>query len=170
MSNKLDDELSSRILMVLTDAMPEDTAKALKKHVDSIIYDFESDILYRLKEDLAPNLSCFVREMAEKAVSALLEGKEDAMRAYLSCQENGWTGRSTGYAPGGARDMHPVIHGRLFETGCIELRKKIVEAHRDLLVTERILDLEDQVNSLVLQINKANEEKERAQNRIRELS
>jgi hypothetical protein len=164
-----DDDLAEKFQAALESALPENTAKALKKHVDNILYDLESDIMYRLKEDLAPNLTAFVREMAEKAVTALLEGREDTMRAYLSCNENGWTGRSTGYTARGASDMHPVIHGQLFETGFIELRKKIVDAHRELLVNERILDLEDQVKSLVDQVNKANAEKDRMWERLKEL-
>ena len=52
-------------------------------------------------------------------------------------------------------------------TLAVALRKKIVDAHRDLLVTERILDLEDQVKSLVEQVNKANAEKESLYERLR---
>jgi hypothetical protein len=64
------------------------------------------------------------------------------MIRYLGC--DGYTGRD--------RD-HSVIHGTLFETGAIALRRKMAEAHTDLIQNERILDLEDQVRSLVNQIN-----------------
>ena len=51
----------------------------------------------------------------------------------------------------------------------IALRAQIVEAHRDLIANERILDLEDQVKCLVLQVNKANQEKEKMWERLREI-
>lgn len=50
------------------------------------------------------------------------------------------------------------------------LRKQIVDAHRDLLVNERILDLEDQVKSLVEQVNKAKAEKEEMWQRYRSVA
>jgi hypothetical protein len=98
--------------------------------------------------------------MASRAVEQIMEGNEDQMRRYLSCEKRDIDGRY--YVSTGRSDSagHPVIHGKLFEQGAVALRKKIVDAHRDLLVSERILDLEDQVKSLVAQVNKANAERE----------
>jgi hypothetical protein len=45
----------------------------------------------------------------------------------------------------------------------------IVEAHRDLITDQRILDLEDQVRSLVAQNNKLAFEKEKMWQRVRDL-
>lgn len=67
-------------------------------------------------------------------------------------------------------EWHSVIHGQLFEQGAVRLRKEIVDAHRDLLVNERILDLEDQVRSLVVQVNKANAEKDAMWERVRHVA
>jgi len=83
------------------------------------------------------------------------------MIRWLSCDKRGYTGRSDGYnTRRSIEEQHPVIHGKLFEQGCVRLRKGIVEAHRDLIASERILDLEDQVRSLVAQNNKLTREKE----------
>lgn len=133
-----------------------DTAiKTIKKNVEEILVTIQDDIEWRLKDDAAYDIQTFIVQMSEKAVKSLLEGNEAAMLGYLEANEGGYTGRSTGYNPGG-RDLHPIIHGTLFEYGGIALRKKIVDAHSDLLKTQRILDLEDQVKSLVEQVNEAN--------------
>ncbi len=124
----------------------EDTINRVKKKFDDIMYDIESDIEFGLKERLATHLADFICSSAESAIRSLLEGNDTRMRSYLSAQDGQYTGRG--------RD-HPVIHGELFETGPILLRKRIVDAHADLLKNERILDLEDQVRSLVEQVTKA---------------
>ena len=176
--DKIDQELRDKLQAVLDSGISEDAMKAVKKSTDTILYDIQGDLEYRLKDELTPNLVGWVVDMAQRAVEQLLDGNEDQMRRYLSCEKRGpdgswygWTGRSTGYTgPNRAiHEQHPVIHGKLFEQGCIALRKRIVDAHRDLLANERVLDLEDQVKSLVEQVNKAKAEKEalwqRVQNR-----
>ena len=102
----------------------------------------------------------------------LLAGNEKMMRQYLSCSEGCWNGRSDGEGSWGRKremhEWHPVIHGKMSEAAAVELRRDIVNAHRDLLVNERILDLEDQVKALVAQLNKLNAEKEGLYQRLRE--
>lgn len=169
---KVDQELQDKLRTVLDGGISEDAMKAVKKATDSILYDIESDLMYRLKDELAPNLVAWVSDMAQRSVEQLLEGNEDQMRRYLSCEKRGyWNGRSDGDHTGARQrsvhEWHPVIHGSLFEQGCVALRKKIVDAHRDLLVNERILDLEDQVRALVAQVNKEKVEKERLGERLR---
>lgn len=136
--------------------------------------------MYRVKDDLAPNLVSFVEDMAKKTVECLLQGNADQMRRYLSCEKRGddgpyigWTGRFNPGAWGARQDIaeqHPIIHGELFEQGCIRLRRDIVNAHADLLKNERIMDLEDQVKSLVAQVNKANREREAMWERVRHIA
>lgn len=170
-------EIADGLRKSLEAGLSESAVKALAKKVDDITCFIEDDIMYRLKDDMAPNLVSFVEEMARKTVECLLEGNADQMRRYLSCEKRdndgqyiGWTGR---FNPGGygARqhiaDQHPVIHGELFEQGCVRLRRDIVNAHADLLKNERILDLEDQIRSLVEQVNKAKREKEEILERMR---
>lgn len=142
-------------------ALSDETLGKLKQKARDIFQDALDDIEWNLKQDLSHNLAAYTAEMAKKTVEALLEGNEELMRQYLSCREYGYTGRSTdAYAQRDIAQQHSVIHGRLFEQGCIALRKKLVEAHRDLITSERILDLEDQVKSLVAQVNKLDRDKE----------
>lgn len=169
MSEKIDRDLREKLGAVLAAGVSDEAMKSITKQVEHIRCEIEDDIMYRLKDDLAPNLAVYAAEMAQKAVEMILEGNDDQLRRYLSCEKRGddgayigWTGRSDppGYVNRTIADQHPVIHGKLFEQGAIALRKKIVEAHRDLLANERVLDLEDQVKSLVAQLNKAISDKD----------
>jgi hypothetical protein len=65
--------------------------------------------------------------------------------------------------------QHPIIHGKISENSCVELRRMIVDAHRDLITAERIKDLEDINKSLVAQVNKAEAEKNAMWERVRGL-
>jgi|SRR5665213_230505 len=69
--------------------------KSMSKKVQDIMCQVEDDIMYRLKDELAPGLAAYVKDMAQKTVQMLLEGNEKMMREYLSCKSGGWTGRST---------------------------------------------------------------------------
>ena len=163
-------EVADRVKTALEGGISDDTIKPLKKAVDEIICQIEDDIMYRLKDDLAPNLVSFVAEMAKNTVGAILDGNESMMREYLGCRIGHWTGRSDSPVWGRERDAsewHPVIHGELFLHGAMKLRRDIVAAHSDILVSERIKDLEDQVKSLVAQVNKANAEKDKMWERVR---
>ncbi|HUD11470.1 MAG TPA: hypothetical protein VMS08_03595 [Candidatus Saccharimonadia bacterium] len=158
--NPLFKELADQLTESLNKGITDDAFKGIMKKVDDIRCSIEEDIEYRMRDDLAPNLTAFVADMAEKAVGAMLEGNDDQMRRYLGCERGHWTGRSQDAGEWGRKredwEWHSVIHGKLFEQGSLALRKKIVESHRDLITDQRILDLEDQVKSLVAQVNRAN--------------
>lgn len=172
MTERVTDELAEKVTAAIAAGVSDGAMQGLKKKIDDVLYEIESDTMYRLKDAIAPELCAFVVEMAERTVTAILEGNEREMRRYLSCESRGpdtWTGRSTGYV-GPNRDIasqHPIIHGKFFEQGCIKLRRDIVNAHRDLLTNERVLDLEDQVKSLIAQVNKADSEKAAMWERVR---
>jgi len=146
--------LEDTIQQCLTD----DAIKNASKKLKDVAADLESDFQYNLQADVAYNLAGWVYRMFEQSVEAMFKGDEAEMRRRLSCQGGSWTGRD--------RD-HPVIHGKLFEIGAIALRKQVVEAHAELLKSERILDLEDQVKSLVAQVNKLEREKSEMWERVR---
>lgn len=150
-------------------ALPDDQLEPLKKKARALADEIADSIEWSMKDNLAANFSYHVREMAGRAVEALLEGNEAEMVRWLSCDQRGYTGRSDGYGTRTIEEQHPVIHGKLFEQGCVRLRKMIVEAHRDLITDQRILDLEDQVRSLVAQNNKLAFEKEQMRSRVRDL-
>ena len=151
-------------------ALPDEKLEPLKKKARELADSIVDDIEWSLKDNLASNLSYHVREMAGRAVEALLEGNESEMIRWLSCDQRGYTGRSDGYNVNRSiAEQHPVIHGKLFEQGCVSLRKKIAQAHAELISSQRILDLEDQVKSLVAQNNKLAREKEEMWQRVRDL-
>jgi hypothetical protein len=170
MHGELPEEDRQALYAAIDAALPDDKLEPLKKKARDLAESIVEDIEYNLRDNLASNLSYHVREMAGRAVEALLEGNESEMIRWLSCDKRGWTGRSDGYGEREIERQHPVIHGKLFEQGCVLLRKKIAEAHRDLIASERILDLEDQVKSLVTQNNKLerelNEWRDRALGRV----
>ncbi len=166
-----DDEIKSKLRAALDAGISEDTMKAIHKKAEDVWCMIEDDIMYRLKDDLAPNLVSFVCDMAKRTVEAILAGNEDQMRRYLGCERGHWNGRSDGDQGYGRKredhEWHPIIHGKLFEQGAVELRKQMANAHADLIKNERILDLEDQVKSLTAQYNKAKAERETMWERCR---
>lgn len=178
MTDKVDKDIVEALENSLKAGLSDETMGTFTKKIKDLSAEFEDSLIWSLKDNLAYNLAGWCAEMAQRAVEQLLAGNEDQMRRYLSCDKRGpdgdyigWTGRSDSQVWGRKREdheQHPVIHGKLFEQGAVALRKSIVDAHRDLLVTERILDLEDQVKSLVGQINKANAEKDAMWERVRQ--
>jgi hypothetical protein len=163
----LHEETAAAFEQAADKALSDETVGKLKQKARDIFQDALDDIEWNLKQDLAHNLAAYTAEMAHKTVDALLAGNEDEMRRYLSCEAGRWNGRSGdhNYYKQDIARQHSVIHGRLFETG-IELRAKIVAAHRDLITSERVLDLEDQVKSLVAQVNKLDAEKQQLIQRL----
>lgn len=141
-------EAMSDAIMALPDA------EAFKKSKRRFIDELWDDIQYSVIDQMPEQLEWFVRDMAERTVRGMLEGRDDLVRRYLGL--DGYTGRSDTKSTN--RDAHPVIHGTLFETGAIALRKEIAQGHADLIRNERIADLEDQVASLVEQVNKRDRE------------
>lgn len=152
------DEIAAKLRESLDQGVSDDAMNAIRKKVEDITCYIEDDVMYRLKNDLADCLSRYAVDMAEQTIKSILDGNEDQMRHYLSCKPGYWNGRDKN---------HSVIHGTLFETGCLQLRKRLVDAHKDILTSERILDLEDQVKSLVIQINKLERDKEELFERLR---
>lgn len=137
-------DLTTALSDELQKGISEDAMEKIKKQCEEIVYQIQSDIGYRLESDLARNLAYHVQYMAKNAIEAMLKGNEKAFLSYIHGDKTGYTGRDR---------KHSVIHFKLFETGPLELRKQIVEAHADILKDQRILDLEDQVKSLVDQVN-----------------
>lgn len=170
---KIDENLREAFEHEITKGLTEKAIESLQKDMRKVTDSFEDDFMWNIKDNLANNLTSWVCDMAERAVEQMLAGNDDQMRRYLSCDKRGedgqyigWTGRSDGYG----NPSHSVIHGRIFEQGALELRKQVAQANEALLRDERIRDLEDQVKSLVAQVNKATDEKEKMWQRVRELS
>lgn len=165
----LTDEMREQVEKIVSAGLSDDAIAAFKKKVADISDDIQNDIEYQLTSRLVDYLGAFVAEMSGKVIDAILNGNEDEMRRYLSCDRAGWTGRSDSayWTRKDPAEWHPIIHGKLFEHGGIALRAKLVAAYPDLLKNERILDLEDEVKSLIAQVNKANAEKDAMWERVR---
>lgn len=133
-------------------------SERFKKSKQGFLDALWDDFAYTIIDQMPERIEGFVRDMAQRTVEQMLEGREDQMRRYLGC--DGYTGRGR---------EHSVIHGTLFEHNPILLRKKIAQAHADLIRNERIADLEDQVASLVRQVNEKDEIIERQRTRLRDL-
>ncbi len=151
----LNDETTDALAQAIDRALEGEALSKLQKKARDVFQDAFDDIDYNMKEWLSNSLSAYVTEQAKNVVEALLNGDEDRMRGYLECRRGGYNHRSDGaYGNADIAKQHSVIHGKLFEHGGLALRRKIVEAHRDLITDERIKDLEDQVASLLAQVNK----------------
>lgn len=171
MDDDINAELKEQLLKTLDAGIQEDGLVRAKKAVQTFLDEIEGDIECRLKDGLAPMLSGYVETMVVRTLESILKGNEHEIRRHLSCEQRGYTGRSTDtYADRDIARQHPIIHAQLHENSCVALRRALVDAHRDLITSERILDLEDEVKSLVAQVNKANAEREAMWERVRALT
>lgn len=171
MTDRITDDLRAKLEEILNEGIQADGLKRLKKEVRNLLDEIEGDIEWRLKDALAPMLAGYVEDMVVKTVDAILKGNESEIRRYLHCEQRGYKGRTGDpYSDRDIARQHPVIHGKLHENSCVALRRLVVDAHRDLITSERIKDLEDEVASLVAQVNKANAEKDKMWQRVRDLT
>ncbi|MED5549035.1 MAG: hypothetical protein VX529_06705 [Pseudomonadota bacterium] len=132
------DAMSEAVLRITETERFEQSKRAF---LDNLWDDFQYSVIDRMPE----TLEMLVRDMADKAVEAMLKGQPEQVRRYLHL--DGWTGRDR---------EHPVIHGKLSVANTMELRAQVAKANETLLRDEVIKDLEDQVASLVSQINAKN--------------
>ncbi len=135
----------TEVAKALENGITEDALAKIRKQTEAIVCDIEDDIACSLQSNLAERLAGHVHECFSKAFEAMLRGNEDEFRRWIHADEFGYTGRDR---------EHSVIHGKLFEAGPLELRKIICDAYPDTLKSERVFDLEAQVESLVMKIVK----------------
>lgn len=138
-------EIAFKLEDVLTECFSESVQVAMRTKIDDALNQAADNFEFHFKQDFSSNMSMWVHRMAESAIEHMLKGDESEMRRYLRCEEGRYNGRD---------GRHRVIHGKLFETGAVELRKQIVNAFPELLKSERVLDLEDQVSSLTAEVNR----------------
>ncbi len=127
------DELAERLISTVS-------RKAVQREIADII-DAEFD---RMADDAGYHLATIVNDRCEKFFEKLLEGDENAAQQLFG-------GDSDRYRRGGWKNGEPwchLIHGKLFETSGIAMRRRIVEANADVIRSERIADLESIVDGL----------------------
>ena len=108
---------------------------------------------YQTLEDYAATSICeMAKERASKFIERLLQGDEDAARVLFEKESESY--RSTGLDEG--KPWASLIHGTIFETNGMKLRREIVEANKDIIQCARIKDLESTVEGLRLQIIELN--------------
>lgn len=142
--DEVSEKLQNKIALAFDDKAIASLKKALSDIYDDAIF---PQLEYSLGEDIASNLSASVQRRAFDAVQALLVGNEAEMLRHLGITPY-WDGRKS--------DHIQIIHGQLFETEGIRLRREIVTKHAGLIANERIKDLEAQLAAL-LEINRRQE-------------
>ena len=152
------DDLRINCEEAIDNGVTDEALARAKKRLADVWDEFHSDFEERVKQYLSYNLAAWAQEMADKAIEALLRGDVEEMMRRLHCADNQWTGRDR---------EHMVIHGRLSEHDPMVLRKQVVDAFPQLLKDQRVIDLEDQVASLVKTVNKLEREKEEMWQRVR---
>ena len=131
----------------------------IKKEVEQLV-NTEFD---RLEEYASEYLSDIAARRAESFLERVLEGDDDAAMALLG-DNHGGRYRSCGYDSG--KPWARLIHGNLFLSGGMELRRRIVEANVELLRNERIADLESIVDGLTQQVREVSAELERCREKF----
>lgn len=122
-------------------------SKNRRDQVKKVVEEIVDDQFTRLEEYANEHISQVAARRAEKFLELVLSGDKDAAMALLGDDIGGSRYRDMTGDP-----WAKLIHGRLFESSGVALRRKIVEAHSDLLCHERIKDLESIVEGLTLQV------------------
>ncbi|TGT76743.1 MULTISPECIES: hypothetical protein [unclassified Mesorhizobium] len=122
--------------------LAEADMKKLEKQARQIADEISEVVFYDIKENMAQWLADHVSSTASACIEAILAGNESEARRKLALKPEA-------YYDG--RDFQPWFNhsSRLHESGPVELRRKIVEAHRDIITDARIADLEAQLELLV---------------------
>ena len=139
-------ELCGKLAALLAEGVTDEALAKAKKQMRELCDAAIDDMEWRLKGDLAENLAWQVHDWFRRAMEAMLDGNEVEFRRYLHADPNGYTGRG--------RDTSVGPDGKPFEYGCIVWRRKLVDAFPEILKSERILDLEDQVKMLGERVRK----------------
>ena len=136
-----------------------------KKQIKSVIEELVDDEFDRLEMYANEFISQTAADRAERFLEKVLKGDEDAAMALLGDKSGSSRYRTLGATLGG-KPWADLIHGRLFETGAITLRRELVEAHADLIRNERIADLESVVDGLTQQVKSLTHELEETRRRL----
>lgn len=111
----------------------------------------------RLEHEANEYISSVAASRAESFFEKLLDGDEKAAMALLGNNDD----RDRFENLEDRKPWAEVIRGKLFETSGIQLRRKIVDANKDLITSERIKDLESIVAGLTAQIKELESEIDR---------
>lgn len=147
-----------------TKVLEEFIATGRKKQIKSLVEQLVEDEYERLVEYGDEYISQVAAYRAELFLERVLDGDDDAAMALIGDKSGGSRHELIGYDHG--KPWAHLIHGQLFETGGIALRRAIVEAHAELLRNERIADLESVVDGLSQQVRELTDDLERCRERL----
>lgn len=147
-----------------TSVVEEFISKGRKEQIKSVVEQLVEDEFDRLQQYGDEYISQVAADRAERFLERVLKGDDDAAMALLGDKHGGSRYRQMGCDNG--KPWANLIHGRLFESGGIELRRQIVEAHAELLRNERIADLESVVEGLTQQVRELAADLERCSDRL----
>lgn len=139
--------------------IPTRNKEAILKEISRLV-DTEFD---RLESNASYFLTTVAADRAERYLERILKGDEDALKALLGVRGSRY--RELGYDAG--KPWASLIHGRIFETSAMELRRQIVEAHAGLIRNERIADLESIIDGLTHQCQRHESEIDQLRARLR---
>jgi len=145
---------------VVKDFLSEGRRKAIANEIQAMV-DEEFDLLEERADEF---ISETAARRAEKFLERVLNGDEKAAMSLLG--DDTGSSRYRMYCHDAGKAWASMIHGKLNETGEIKMRREIVEAHRDLITSERIKDLESVVKGLEDQIRKQDIEINRLRDRL----
>ncbi len=122
-----------------------------KNQVKKVVQQIVDDEFDRLEEHADYFIADTAAERAKRFLERVLSGDEEAARA-LFCTAHNWDRVKSCGSDKGESWAFQLVDGNLFLTDTMEIRRRIVEAHTDLLKSEWILDLESIVEGLRKQI------------------
>lgn len=150
------DDMSEELDKITARILTSEVMDALKKKLSQELNPIWENAVNEVVEGASESVSYIASSRAEKFLEAVLAGDADAAKNLFGL--TGFTGRERDRNSRGLSGPGPVIHGQIFESEPIKLRRQIVEAHADLLRNARIDDLEDQVEAMRTQIERLQKE------------
>jgi len=141
--------------------LSENRRKGIVSEIEQIV----SEEFDRLTEYADEHISGVAASRAGKFLTRVLNGDSDAAMSLFGDTMDGSRYRMSG--SDASKPWAHLIHGTLFETDGIILRRKIVEAHAELLQNERIKDLESVVAGLSQQVRELTRDLYMCRDRLR---
>ena len=138
-------ELDAKVAELLPNSLIDAVTKKLENEMSGC-WEYALDMI---QEDTQDAIAREAANAASSLVMRMLDGEEVAARVILDCIVK--------HPPYDTRKYHSIIHGRLSETAGIALRRKLIEAHSDFLMDQRVLDLEELVANLRKDIDQKDE-------------
>lgn len=136
MHTEMTDEQYDTLDEDVSKLLSDETVRDLKKALSDAVAPVWDDVVFHLKEDTQSNYRDVATAMAQNLIDDVLAGKEGAAEKIFGL---------TAYD---GREYHSIIHGNIHEPSSILLRRRLVEAHADLLRDARVKDLEALVEKM----------------------